>query len=140
MVTEFLPEFATAAMVILSIGAEALHLLRTKKLARLAFGPSGRPAFWAHAAPAARVLAIGSMCWGLATLLMIPAKTHNSQQIDSSKQRHVILLLDVSPSMRLVDAGPEGEQSRMQRAKVVMESFFDRVPIRQYKLSVIALQ
>ncbi len=40
--------------------------------------------------------------------------------------------------MRLVDAGPESEQSRTQRAKVVLESFFDRVPIRQYKLTVIA--
>ena len=65
-------------------------------------------------------------------------KTHNSVQIEEAKQRHVVLLLDVSPSMRLRDAGPEAEQSRTQRARVVLESLFDRVPIRQYKLSVIA--
>ena len=138
MVMDFLPEFITMAIVILTLGAETIHILRSRKLAKLAFGPSGRPVFWAHLAPAARVIATGMLAWGMASLLMIPAKTHNSMQIDSAKQRHVMLLLDVSPSMRLVDAGPEGEQSRTQRASAVLESFFDRVPIRQYKLSVIA--
>ncbi len=138
MVMDFLAEFVTAALVILSVGAESIHLLRIRKLSRLAFGPTGRPLFWTHLAPVARVVSVGLLAWGLSTLLLIPPKTHNSEQIESSQQRHVILLLDVSPSMRLVDAGPEGDQSRMQRARVVLESFFDRVPIRQYKLSVIA--
>jgi Ca-activated chloride channel family protein len=138
MVTEFLPEFVAAAFVIVTLGAETLHLFRVQKLALLVFGPSGRPAFWARLAPALRVLAVGVLAWGLTTLLVVPPKTHNSQQVETAKQRHVVILLDVSPSMRLRDAGPESEQSRMQRARVVLESFFDRVPIRQYRLSVIA--
>ncbi|MEC8160581.1 MAG: vWA domain-containing protein, partial [Planctomycetota bacterium] len=51
----------------------------------------------------------------------------------------VILVLDVSPSMRLQDGGPERDQSRMQRASDVMESFFKRVAIQQYKMSVVAV-
>ncbi len=135
---EFLPEFITIGVLILAGGAEAIHLLRTRKLASLAFGSSRRPAFWAHLAAPLRLLAIGMLCWGLITLFFVPPRTHNSLQIESSKQRHVVLLLDVSPSMRLVDAGPEGDQSRTKRGAAILESLFDRVPIRQYKLSVVA--
>ena len=51
----------------------------------------------------------------------------------------MVLVLDVSPSMRLQDGGPERDQSRMQRASDVMESFFKRVAIQQYKMSVVAV-
>ncbi len=40
--------------------------------------------------------------------------------------------------MRLKDAGPNADQSRMKRASVVMESFLDRVPVDLYLLSVVA--
>jgi Ca-activated chloride channel family protein len=40
--------------------------------------------------------------------------------------------------MRLVDAGPEGKQSRSQRATALLKSFFERVPIDRYRTSVIA--
>lgn len=138
VVSEYIAEFATVAVLILVTGAEALHLMRTRRLAPLAFGPKSRPAFWAHTAAPLRILSVGLLCWGLISLMLVEPMTHNSLQIDSSKQRHVILLLDVSPSMRLVDAGPEHNLSRTQRGAVVLESLFDRVPIRQYKLSVIA--
>ena len=51
----------------------------------------------------------------------------------------MVLILDVSPSMRLEDAGPTGQLSRMQRASELMESFFKRVSIQQYRLSVVAV-
>jgi len=137
-IPEFTAEFIAAAFLIIAIATEAFHSFRVRRLAHLAFGPTGRPARWVMLAPPLRVIAITALAWGFATLLLIEPKTHNSQQIDAGQHRHVILLLDVSPSMRLVDAGPKGEQSRMQRARVVLESFFDRVPIRQYKLSVVA--
>ena len=138
VVPEFLAEFVTAGVLILASGAEGLHLLRSRRLAPLAFGPGRGPAFWAHLAPPLRILAFGLLTWGLITLMFVPPRTHNSLEIESSKQRHVILLIDVSPSMRLVDAGPEGNQSRTRRGSVILESLFDRVPIRQYKLSVVA--
>ena len=138
VVPEFIAEFTALGVLVIATGAEALHMVRTRRLASLAFGPWRQPAFWAHIAPPLRILAYGLLTWGLITLMMAPPKTHNSLEIESSKQRHVILLLDVSPSMRLKDAGPEGNLSRTQRGAAVLESLFDRVPIRQYKLTVIA--
>lgn len=130
--------FATIAAVILALGAEAIHLTRVKKLGGLAFGHHGKPRLWARTTPAMRVVAIGLLCWGLITLFSIKGKTHNQSEIDTAKQRHVVILLDVSPSMRLVDAGTERDKSRMARAREVIESLFDRVPIQQYKISCIA--
>ena len=138
VVPEYIAEFVTVGVLILATGAESVHLIRTRRLSALAFGPWKHPAFWAHLAPPMRVLSYGLLSWGLITLMLVPPKTHNSLEIESSKQRHVILLLDVSPSMRLVDAGPEGNLSRTQRGAELLESLFDRVPIRQYKISVVA--
>ena len=53
--------------------------------------------------------------------------------------KHVVLVLDVSPSMRLDDAGPSKIQTRTSRAADIMESFFNRVPMEQYRVSVIAV-
>lgn len=131
-------EFVTVAVVILTLGAEALHMLRVRKLAPLAFGPQRRPALWASLTPVLRVLAVGLLSWGLISLLLVKPRTHNIEEVDVAKQRHMILLVDVSPSMRLTDAGPEKEQSRSLRSRDVIQSFFDRVPIRNYKLSVVA--
>ena len=137
-VFQLLPEFAAMVIIILGIGAETIHLVRVRRVASLAFGPRERPALWAQLTPGLRVIASGLLAWGLLTLLVLEPKTHNTVEIETDKKRHVVLLLDVSPSMRLVDAGPEGGQSRMQRASAVLQSLFDRVTIRQYKLSVIA--
>ena len=52
--------------------------------------------------------------------------------------QHVLLVLDVSPSMRLDDAGPDKDSSRMDRARELMESFFERVPIERFRVSVVA--
>ena len=134
----FIPEFAAAGAFILSAGAEAIHMIRIRRLSALAFGPKSSPAFWVRAAAPLKIMAYSLICWGLVSLMLTKPKTHNSTEIDATKQRHVILLLDVSPSMRLVDAGPTGTISRTQRGAEIVESLFDRVPIRQYKLSVIA--
>ncbi len=138
VVQQFLAEFITIAVIIVAAGAELLHMRRVKNLSRLAFGRSGRPAFWARTTPALRVVCIGLICWGLISLLLIKPKTHNESQVNESKQRHLVILLDVSPSMRLQDAGKTKDMSRMKRAREVVESLFDRVPVQQYKLSVIA--
>jgi Ca-activated chloride channel family protein len=85
-----------------------------------------------------RVSAIGLVCWASLTLLQLPPKIHHADSVSESEMKHVVLILDVSPSMRLADAGPTGQQSRMARASELMESFFQRVAIQQYRLSVIA--
>lgn len=131
-------ELAAAAVAILAAIAEILHARRTRRLAPLAFGPNRRPSPWARLAPMLRVAAIAALCWGLVTLLELPPKVHVAQVIPDNERRHVLIVLDVSPSMRLKDAGPNADQSRMKRASAVMESFLERVPVELYLLSVVA--
>jgi Ca-activated chloride channel family protein len=131
-------ELAAAAVAILAAAAETLHAARCRRLARLAFGPVLGPAAWARAAPLLRIAAFAALVWGLMTLLELPPKVHAAQAIPDNQRRHVLIVLDVSPSMRLKDAGPNADQSRMKRASVVMDSFLDRVPVELYKLSVVA--
>jgi Ca-activated chloride channel family protein len=131
-------EVATAGVAIVVAMAEFLHLRRCRRLARLAFGPDQRPAVWARFAPALRVLAIAALCWGLTTLLVAPPKAHVAQTIPDNQRRHVLVVLDVSPSMRLKDAGPNADQSRAKRGADVMESFFQRIPVEIYLMSVVA--
>jgi Ca-activated chloride channel homolog len=131
-------ELAAAALAILAVLAEILHARRIRRLDRLAFGPSRRPAAWAMFAPILRVAALVALAWGLVTLLELPPKVHVAQVIPDGERRHVLIVLDVSPSMRLKDAGPEANQSRMKRASVLMESFIKRVPVDLYLLSVVA--
>jgi len=122
--------------------AELLHARRVRRVARLAFGPGRRPAVWARAAPVLRALSAGALVWGLATLFVLSPKTHGvgegGLKARDGELRHVLLVLDVSPSMRLEDAGSTRKQSRMARARDVMESFFRRVPVELYRISVIA--
>ena len=48
-------------------------------------------------------------------------------------------MLDVSPSMRLKDAGPDARpEPRGARRRTSSESFFQRVPVEQYLISVVA--
>jgi Ca-activated chloride channel family protein len=131
-------ELAALVCFLLAGGAELVHARRTRKLAALAFGPGRRAAPWARIAPLLRVSSLAAIVWGLTTLFLLPPKTHRAVGGEIKEYRHVILALDVSPSMRLRDAGPTGEQSRMQRASDVMQSFFDRTPVEQYRLSVVA--
>jgi Ca-activated chloride channel family protein len=90
-----------------------------------------------------RALSVSALAFGLATLLLIEPAKHSGAEKDAAPRpgevRHVLLVLDVSPSMRLLDAGPTHEQSRMHRASDVLESFFRRVPLELYRISVIAV-
>ena len=132
-------ETAALGVAILVVLAEILHARRVRHLARLAFGPSGRPAAWASAAPALRVAASSALTWGLVTLILLNPKTHQAEAVPDNQKRNVLLVLDVSPSMWLKDAGPNRDQSRRARASSVMTSFFQRVPIEQYRMSVVAV-
>jgi len=133
-----LPELIAAALAILGAMAEALHARRVARVAHLAFGPRRRPAAWAVAAPVFRVLSLAALAWGFTTLILEPPTVHGQIELPDRQKRHILLLLDVSPSMRLKDAGPEGNQTRRRRAAELMESFFERVPISQALVSIVA--
>ena len=134
-----LPELlALAAAAVLAL-AEWRHLRRVRTLSALAFGPGRKPALWTAAAPVLRVVAAAAVAWGLASLAILPPKTHEARKTDDPRRlRHVILVLDVSPSMKLKDAGPDLTQTRAERASALLQSFFERVPMEQVRLSVIA--
>lgn len=130
---------ATATAALLVLAAEYIHAHRVRRLATLAFGPDRRPAYWAYAAPLLRAVAVSLLVWGLGTLMNVPPKVFKSGVIAEKDVRYLMLVLDVSPSMRLQDAGPSFKQSRAKRAADVMTSFFERVPIEKYKMSVVAV-
>lgn len=131
---------ATAGVVVLAMLAETLHAMRVRHVAGLAFGPSGHPALWARLAPAMRIMALGALTWGMVTLYSLDPKVHRgADDIPDSEMRHLLIVLDVSPSMRLVDAGVDGKQNRRTRARDVIESLFSRVSIRHYLVTVIAV-
>ena len=139
---ELVPLVAAAGAFLLCLGAESLHGMRIRHVARLAFGPDRRAALWTRAVPVGKGLAAGALAWGLVTLATIEPKKHVGGEdvvLAPDEYRHVLMVLDVSPSMRLVDAGPTKEKSRMARAREVMESFFRRVPLQLYRISVVAV-
>lgn len=133
-------ELVAIAVVLVAGLAELQHLRRTRRLARLAFGPEARPRPWVKFAPGFRVASLGALAWGLTTLLIVPAKSFRSDsEVPPGKEQHLLVVLDVSPSMRLADSGPTGQQTRKQRARDLMRSILDRVPMEQYLVSVVAV-
>lgn len=132
--------FIVACSIAVAVAlAELLHIWRCRRLGRLAFGPHRRSSIWVFVAPALRIASIAAVAWGLVTLMSIEPRVHRAGEIKPRDIKHVVLILDVSPSMRLDDAGPESDQSRVQRASDVLESFFKRVPLEQYRISVVAV-
>jgi Ca-activated chloride channel family protein len=130
----------TAAMLtmVAVLGAELLHARRMRRIARLAFGPAERPALWARTAPWLRIGASGLVGWGLTTLLFLPPKSHRGEEIPDARKRNLLLVLDVSPSMKLTDAGPNRKQPRAQRVADLLKSFFARIPIAEYRTTIVA--
>lgn len=131
--------YITAAVVALvAAAAELLHAARVRRVAVLAFGPQRRPARWAIIAPFLRIAALAAMAGGLVLLLLLPPAAHRVGEIKPHEIRRLILVLDVSPSMKLQDAGPQQKQRRDQRAADILQSFFDRVQKDRYRTTVIA--
>ncbi len=135
-----LPELIAIAVALLATFGEWMHWRRVERIKRLAFGPGETPAIWARSAWLLRVVALTAACWGFASLyFVVEAQVHNKQGIPENEMKHLVLVVDVSPSMLLQDAGPEGLTTRRQRASDLLESLFGRVPMRQFKISLIAV-
>lgn len=130
---------AVALAVLITLAAEWLHARRIARIASLAFGPGRRPSPWVRLAPWARAASAGLLALGLGTLLRIEPKVHTGEAAGEGEDfRHLVLVLDVSPSMRLQDAGPSRKQARRARAKDVLDSMFGRVSLSRYRISVVA--
>jgi len=135
------PLLLALAALILAIGAEWLHAGRVKRVAPLVFGPTGRPDLPGMISPFLRILALTSVIWGLAVLLVIPPATHRAvpKEFAPADRQHLLVILDVSPSMQIKDAGADGKQSRMQRARTVLDSVFARIATDRLHTTVVAV-
>ena len=103
-----LSEIITIVVAALAALGEWIHWRRIQSIKRLAFGPSEKPMFWVMVTPLLRVLALSFACWGFCNLCFaVQAQVHNKQGIPESEMKHLVLVVDVSPSMQLKDAGPE---------------------------------
>lgn len=132
-------ELAAAAVLILMVCAETLHAARVRRLAPLAFGPGRRPRGWARLAPLLRPLGFSAAAWGLVSLALLPPKVHRAGAPRAEDPRHVLLVLDVSPSMTLKDAGPGLAESRKKRAADILESFLRRIRLDDVLWTVVAV-
>ncbi len=140
MVT-LVPTLLATASLVLMAAAELLHLRRLRAVAPLVFGPSGKPTLLGRLAAPLRVAAVTALVWGLATLLLLPPTAHRSTPAETAPtdREHLLIVLDVSPSMRLQDAGPTGKESRTARARSVLDSVFARVAQDRLHTTVIAV-
>jgi Ca-activated chloride channel family protein len=131
--------YLTLAAVLLTALAEWLHVRRCRRVARLAFGPNGVPRSWTRVAPWTRLAAVGALTWGFVTLWQIgPQSVRREEFVPAGGFRHLVLALDVSPSMQLADAGAEGKQTRAARASEVLTSLLQRIALDQVHVSIIA--
>lgn len=119
---------ALAILLVVSL-AEWLHTRRIRIAARLAFGPSGA-ATWTKVVPWLRVASLAAFTWGLVILFILKIEAPDDA---SANERHdaeatrLVFVADLSPSMFLADAGPDGTLSRHTRMREVVEGILQRV-------------
>lgn len=132
-------ETVAAATFVVVLIAEIVHARRVSRVRFLAFGPTGKARLWTRFVPAVRVAAMTAVVWGLTMLFVLPPKVHDrTEQVIKQEPRDLVLVLDVSPSMRLQDAGTDGAVSRSNRAAELLKSFFSRIPMNQFRTTVVA--
>ena len=128
---------AIVAMVVAS--AEIIHFRRVVRVAHLAFGPKRSRLVMAVLAGIIRTVAFAMLAGSLTVLLFLPPRSHKVGEVKESEYRHLVLVLDVSRSMQVEDAGAGGKQKRAERAADVIQSFFERVQAERYKTTIIAV-
>ncbi|MBN2507744.1 MAG: hypothetical protein JXQ71_13730 [Verrucomicrobia bacterium] len=126
-----------AALGALALGsvAEALHARRCRRLGRLAFGPGSRARRWTAAAPGLRVMGLAGMVWALVVLLAHDGSSR-ARERNVAATRHLMVALDVSPSMELADAGDAGVQTRRARAAALIKSVMERAVSDRVKITM----
>ena len=115
---------------------EWLHQQRLRSTQSLTFGPEG-PRGWTKLVPILRTVAaliLGFSLWVLAHLESKPPEIDPTQE----PSQHLLIALDVSPSMYLEDSGPERNIRRGTRASEVLEAVFQRLDMSRTRVSVVA--
>jgi len=124
-----IPLLAASGVLLLTALAEWRHGRRIRVVGRLAFGPEGAPAKWTKVAPVLRSLSLSAFTWGLLTLLLLKtaAAGPNDKNGGNKEATRLVFVADLSPSMYLQDAGPDGKQTRQARMREVVEAILQRV-------------
>jgi Ca-activated chloride channel family protein len=125
-----IPLLSALAVLLLTTLAEWLHVRRIRAVGRLAFGPGGVPNRWTRAVPFLRVLCLSGFTWGLVTLLLLKsASAEEDARKDAANKAatRLVFVADLSPSMYLPDAGPDGKQTRQARMREVVDGILQRV-------------
>ena len=90
----------------------------------------GAAGAWTKAVPWLRVASLTAVAWGLATLLVMkidaPDETRAKNR-NAADATRLVFVADLSPSMFLQDAGPDGTQTRQARTREVVEGILQRV-------------
>src|SRR3954469_24300755 len=113
-----IPLIAALSVLCLVSLAEWLHARRVRVAARLAFGPAASARRWTRAVPILRAASLTAFAWGVGTLLMMKMASLDDASAQSRKNdeaTRLVFLADLSPSMFLQDAGPDGTQTRQAR-------------------------
>jgi len=118
---------AAILVLLLSALAEALHARRVRVAARLAFGPEGASRGWTLVAPFLRCFALAAFAWGLAVMWQLHQAAKDGKPTETKEPVRLIFVADLSPSMYLKDAGPEGKQTRQERMREEVETVLMRV-------------
>jgi Ca-activated chloride channel family protein len=118
---------AALLVLLLSALAEALHARRVRVAARLAFGPEGASRGWTIIAPFLRCIALAAFAWGLAVMWQLHQAAKDGKPADTKESVRLVFVADLSPSMYLKDAGPEGKQTRQERMREEVEAVLMRV-------------
>lgn len=131
------------AVVVLVSAAEWLHIRRAHSTHLLMFGPDSktRPNVL-YLAALARVVVLALLAWSMMILVYLPAKNHTRKigEVEAKDRRHLLLVLDVSPSMRLQDAGSEkGDISRTERASKLVQSLLKRITDDHLHITMVAV-
>ena len=142
VIPEFLSAERVAAIVfVIALLAEFAHPRRSHRLAPLAFGNAARRRGWTVVAAPLRVLCVTALAWCLLQLCAISQASGESDSADVPEEHlhQLLLVLDVSPSMHLKDAGPEQMQSRAKRAAAVFSSMIERLDLRYFRFNLVAV-
>ncbi len=147
MTAEISALLAAAVCVGLAALGEYWHGQRSAGVARLAYGPEGKPLAWTKFAPFLRVLSVGLLAWGLAILVFseqeavdtdsLARDSAEEEEVDPEDIQRVILAIDISPSMNAIDAGPKKEQRRKDRLMDVVEGVLGRIALTRTRFTVV---
>jgi len=122
-----LPLASALAVLLLTALAEWLHVRRIRAVGRLAFGPAGRGRAWTAWVPWLRPLAYAAFAWGLAVMVQLHFAEQDGQKPSAKEPARLIFVADLSPSMKLKDAGPDGKLTRQERVRESVEGVLMRV-------------